>query len=209
MRSRGHSRDLLTRQSLAREAARVMIDGGIRDFALAKRKALERMHLPATTPLPRNQEIEQALLEHQRLFGGDEQARCLRALREAALAAMREFAAFAPRLVGPVLSGSADRNSAVCLHLFADAAEEVGWRLMELGIPHRNTEQRLRMSTGEIERVPGFAFLAADIPVELLVFSGRTRRHTPLSPVDGKAMRRAAPAEVQRLVAPAHGPDRE
>jgi hypothetical protein len=93
----------------------------------------------------------------------------------------------------------------VCLHLFADAAEEVEWRLLDLGIPHRNTEQRLRMSTGEFERVPGFGFLAAEIPVELLVFSGRTRRHTPLSPVDGKAMRRAALAEVNRLLAPAPG----
>jgi hypothetical protein len=205
MRARGNPRDLQTRQSLAREAARVMLDGGIRDFALAKRKALERLHLPPTTPLPRNQEIEQALLEHQRLFGGTEQAHRLREQREAAVAAMREFAAFDPRLVGPVLSGSADRNCPVCLHLFADAAEEVEWRLLDLGIPHRNTEQRLRMSTGEFERVPGFGFLAAEIPVELLVFSGRTRRHTPLSPVDGKAMRRAALAEVNRLLAPAPG----
>lgn len=193
------------RHSLAREAARVMLDGGIRDFALAKRKALERMHLPATTPLPRNDEIEQALLEYQRLFGGDEQAMSLRALREAAAAAMHEFAAFDPRLVGPVLSGSADRHCAVCLHLFAEAAEEVGWRLMDLGIPHRNTEQRLRMSGGDYERIPGFAFLAAEIQVELLVFSGRTRRHTPLSPVDGKAMRRAALAEVRSLVAATRG----
>jgi hypothetical protein len=206
MRSRGNPRDLQTRQSLAREAARVMLDGGIRDFALAKRKALERLHLPPATPLPRNQEIEQALLEHQRLFGGAEQAYRLREQREAAVAAMHEFAAFDPRLVGAVLSGSADRNCTVCLHLFADAAEEVEWRLLDLGIPHRNTEQRLRMSTGEFARVPGFGFLAADIPLELLVFSGRTRRHTPLSPVDGKAMRRAALAEVNRLLAPASGP---
>jgi len=205
MRSRDRSRDSQARQTLAREAARVMCEGGIRDFALAKRKALERLRLPARTPLPRNDEIEQALLEHQRLFGGAEQARGLHDLRAAAVAAMRELAGFNPRLVGPVLSGSADRNCVVCLHLFAEAAEEVGWRLMDLGIPYRDTEQRLRMSTGGIERVPGFAFVAAGIRVELLVFSGRTRRHTPLCPVDGKAMRRAALAEVRDLLAGAPG----
>lgn len=205
MRSRGNARDLRTRQSLAREAARVMFDGGIRDFALAKRKALERMNLPGSTPLPRNDEIEQALREHQRLFGGATQEHHLRELREAAVAAMREFAAFEPRLVGPVLSGSADRNTVVCLHLFADTPEEVEWRLMELAIPHRNTEQRLRMSTGAHERVPGFSFLAAEVPIELLVFSGRTRRHTPLSPVDGKAMPRAALGQVRRLLASTPG----
>ena len=58
------------------------------------------------------------------------------------------------------------------------------------------------MSTGETERVPGFAFVAGGVPVELLVFSGRTRRHTPLSPVDGRAMRRAPLSEVESLVAP-------
>ncbi len=200
-RSRGNGRDSQARLELAREAARVMLEGGIRDFALAKRKALDRKHLPASTPLPRNSEIEQALMEHQRLFGGDDQARCLQDLRAAAAAAMRELAAFKPRLVGPVLSGTADRNTPVSLHLFAESTEEVGFCLMERGIPYREHEQRLRMSTGETERVPGYAFLAGGVPVELLVFSGRTRRHTPLSPVDGRAMRRAALAEVEGLVA--------
>jgi hypothetical protein len=200
MASRAQGRDAQKRQELAREAARVMLEGGIRDYALAKRKALERLHLPASTPLPGNQEIEQARLEHQRLFGGAAHDQMLRALRTAAVAAMREFAPFKPRLVGPVLTGTADGNSMVSLHLFADSAEEVGWHLLDRGIPHRDTEQRLRMSTGETERVPGYSFLAGDVPLELLVFSGRSRRHTPLSPVDGRAMRRAALHEVEDLL---------
>ena len=32
---------------------------------------------------------------------------------------------FSPRLVGPVLNGTADHNSAINLHLFADSAEAV------------------------------------------------------------------------------------
>ena len=125
-------------------------------------------------------------------------------MRETAVTAMREFSEFKPRLVGPVLSGTADPHSAVSLHLFADSAEEVGFTLMERGIPHRNSEHRLRMSTGSVARVPGYSFLAGDVELELLVFSGRSRRHTPLSPVDGRAMRRASVAEVEKLLCEDH-----
>jgi hypothetical protein len=194
-------RDLQRRQQLAREAARLMVEGGIQDYGLAKRKAQERLRLPVGSPMPRNSEIEEARLEYQRLFGGERHRRRVAVLRAAAAEAMRQLSAFKPRLVGPLLSGSADDNSVVSLHLFAESAEEVGWYLMERGIPYRNSEQRLRMSTGDTERVPGFAFFAGDVPVELLVFSGRSRRHTPLSPVDGRAMRRAGLAEVEEMLA--------
>ena len=201
MRSRAVGRDEQARRKLAREAARVMLEGGIHDYGVAKRKAQERMRAPAGTPLPSNQEIEDAVREHQRLFGGDEQSRRLSALRETAAQAMRELAPFKPRLVGPVLTGTADRHSAVSLHLFAESPEEVGFSLMDRGIPHRNIEQRLRMSTGETERVPGYAFFAGEVELELLVFSGKTRGHTPLSPVDGRAMQRASLSEVECLIA--------
>jgi len=203
MRSRAVGRDEQARQKLAREAARVMLESGINDFGLAKRKAQERMRVPPGTPLPSNQEIEEAVREHQRLFSGGEQLRLLAKLREIAAEAMRELAFFKPRLVGPVLAGTADRYSAVCLHLFADSPEEVGFNLLDRAIPHRNTEHRLRMSTGQTERVPGYSFLAGEVEFELLVFSGKTRGHTPLSPVDGRAMKRASLAEVECLIASA------
>jgi hypothetical protein len=201
MRSRAAGRDGEVRQKLARAAAQVMLDGGIQDYGLAKRKAQERLRLPSGTPLPSNQEIEEAVREHQRLFGGCEREQHLSRLRAAAVEAMRQLAVFKPRLVGPVLSGTAESHTPVSLHLFAESPEEVGFSLMERGIPYRNTEHRLRMSTGETERVPGFSFFAGDVALELVVFSGRTRGHTPLSPVDGRAMQRAALSQVEGLLA--------
>ena len=152
-------RDAQLRQQLAREAARVMIEGGIQDFALAKRKALERLRLPASSPLPRNTEIEDARHEYQRLFGGEDRARRVADLRAAAVEAMRELAPFRPRLTGPLLSDAADGHSVVCLHLFADSAEDVGWFLMERGIPHRNSEQRHAPSRGYPHRVSRSRFI--------------------------------------------------
>ena len=199
MRSRNNSHDSQIRQQLANEAARVMIDGGIRDYGVAKRKALERLRLPRGTPLPRNQDIEDALLAHQRLFGGDEPLLLLTRLREAALGAMQELSHFQPKLVGALLAGVVDSNTVVTLHLFAESIEEVVWALMERRIDHRNSEHLLRMSTGEVERIPGFSFIAGDVPMELLVFSGRSRRHTPVNGVDGRAMVRASLSTVRGL----------
>jgi len=199
MRSRNNSNDPQIRQQLANEAARVMIDGGIRDYGVAKRKAVERLRLPRGTPLPRNQDVESALLAHQRLFCGDEPVLLLKRLREAALGAMHELSQFQPKLVGALLGGVADSNTVVTLHLFADSIEDVAWALMERRIDHRNSEHVLRMSTGEVERIPGFSFIAGDVPMELLVFSGRSRRHTPINGLDGRAMVRASMSTVRSL----------
>ena len=73
--------------------------------------------------LPGNAEIEAAVAEHLQLFGGDSHADHLRLMRVAALSAMELLAAFTPRLVGPVLVGTADENSAVNLHVFADSPD--------------------------------------------------------------------------------------
>ena len=86
------------------------------------------------------------------------------------------------------------------MHLFADAAEEVAFHLMDNGVRFRDSERRLRMGSGQMERVPGYAFVLKDVPVELLVFSGKTRRRTPMSPVDGRPIRRASLSDVRALV---------
>ena len=77
------------RRALAQEAARVMAEHGVRDFLFAKRKAAERFGVVDGSVLPRNTEIEAALVEYQRLFGGEEHVESLLAQRLAAVEAMR------------------------------------------------------------------------------------------------------------------------
>jgi hypothetical protein len=55
------------RQMLAQEAARIIVNQGIRDYGLAKKKAAERLGLNSRGSLPGNAEIEQA---HQLLLVG-------------------------------------------------------------------------------------------------------------------------------------------
>jgi hypothetical protein len=189
------------RTRIAQEAARIMSEDGVQDFYAAKRKAAQQLGVPDTRNMPRNQEIETALQEYQRLFGGDKQTSHVRALREAAVQAMRFLAVFRPRLVGSVLSGTAGRHADINLHLFADTPEEVSLFLMDQNIPFQPSQKRLRINRDTWEDFPAYEFLAGDYMVELVVFPREGRREAPRSPVDGRPMQRARLEEVEALVA--------
>jgi hypothetical protein len=189
------------RTALAAEAARIMQEQGLTDFRDAKAKAVERLGLGRNAPLPDNQEIAAALAERNRIFHGDSQPQVLRALRETALAAMELLAEFHPRLVGDVLSGIAGDHAGVDLHLFSDSPEAVGAALDGLGIAWRGSERRHRLRRDETESFPALRFVLADCDVVTSVFPLRLRGHPPLSPVDGRPMRRASAREVAELLA--------
>ena len=178
----------------------MMLEGGHKDYALAKRKAAGRLGVARGGVLPGNDEIEQALKTYQRLFRSHRQPRRLRELRRLARELMVALDAYRPRLVGPVLAGSADEHSDLTLHLFADSAEEVGLFLLDRGIAFRPRERRLRFSPDEVARVATYELEVDAVRVELVVFSGRLRRRVPLCPVDGRRpMARAGLAELERL----------
>ena len=77
-----------TRSQIAREAARLMLEGGMRDFQLAKRKAASRLGVFDRGEMPNNLEIEEAMSDYQRLFRADSQPQKLAELRRTAVNAM-------------------------------------------------------------------------------------------------------------------------
>lgn len=188
------------RQLVAQEAARIIVDQGIRDYRVAKTKAAERLGFNTRGSLPGNAEVEHAIGEHHKLFGFGHHDGILRTMREAALAAMQLLSVFTPRLVGPVLNGTADANSAVNLHVFADNAEAVAMRLVEMKIPYRTYERRLKHRRNETGSYPGFEFRHASAPIQATVFPVDGIRQAPLSPIDGKPMDRADEKRVRTLV---------
>ena len=177
-----------------------MAEQGLDDFRLAKQKAAARLGNADSRLLPSNAEIQEALLDYQRLFLGDAHAQHLRTLRRAALQAMRVFESFAPRLVGPVLDGSAGCETAISLHLFADPVEEVALFLMEQRIPNENGSATLRYPGDTTQIHPVHRFHAGNERVELTVFPRQALRQAPLSPVNGRPMERAKPHAVAELV---------
>lgn len=188
------------RRALAQEAARLMAEHGIHDFLAAKRKAAERFGVTENAALPKNIEIETALEEYQRLFGGGTHSELLHAQRFVALEAMRHLREFAPRLVGAVLSGTATEHSDVQLHLFTDNAESVAIKLMDAGIPYEVTERRVKMNAERMLAYPGVRFEIDAQPIEATVFPTDGIRQAPISPVDGKPMKRADVDELKTLL---------
>ena len=192
------------RQTVAQEAARLIVDHGIRDFRVAKTKAAERLGISGRGALPGNAEIELAVSNHLALFGGDAHASHLGQLREAALSAMDLLAEFEPRLVGPVLQGTADHSSAVNLHVFADSPESIALELHAHGYDCRPYERRLKISRGKgakPESFAGYEFRLEHAAIQATVFPVDGIRQAPISPVDGKPMKRASRKAVGDLIA--------
>jgi len=195
------------RNLLAQEAARIIVDQGLRDYSAAKIKAAERLGMHSRGALPGNAEIEQAISEHLLLFNGDSHAALLQRLRSTALAAMHVLRDFSPRLVGPVLAGTADENSSINLHVFADSCEEVALYLDDKNIACRLYERRLKLRRGRNVRpdvFPGYEFMFENEPVAATVFPVDGIRQAPISPIDGKPMRRVDEKGLEALLASDH-----
>lgn len=188
------------RLEVASMAARLVAVDGISDYLAAKRKAAERLGVNNRQQLPSNQEIEQALIDYQRLFQADTRPRLLKRMREIALNAMQFMGAFKPRLAGPVVDGTAGEHSEITLHLYADVLEEVAMQLIDRGIPYESCERRVRLNTATVNSYPAYRLLAEDYPVVLIVFPSKDKNQSPLSPSDGRTMQRLNINEVQNLL---------
>ncbi len=188
------------RRAMAQEAARVMAEHGIQDFRAAKRKAADRLGVGVEGALPSNTEVEAALVEYQRLFAADSHGATLRAQRSAALRAMRTLAAYSPRLVGPVLNGTATAHADVQLHLFTDHPESVALNLMDRGVGHDVGEHRLRLDAERFRNYPTVRFELDQQVIDATVFPLDGIRQAPVSPVDGRPMRRADTSELEALL---------
>lgn len=189
------------RERLAQTAARLMIESGIEDFGLAKRKAAERLGVRDFGALPSNAQISASLAERQRIFDPDAHQNRMEDLRRIALDVMGLLAAFHPRLVGPVLAGTATPNSPIELHAFSDSPESVAAVLGEHGVSPRDCQRRYRYNSKRVALVPGYRFFHEGADVVVVTFPDNGLREAPLSPVDQKPMRRAGRAEVEDLVA--------
>jgi hypothetical protein len=201
MTKRAPTRSDHLRSAVAQEAARLMAEHGIQDYGTAKRKAAERYGVVEGSFLPKNTEIEAALVSYQRLFGGAQHATGLEEQRRTALQAMELLRQFEPRLVGPVLHGTATGFADIQLHVFSDSPEAVTMHLLDLRYDYEVFERRMKMTPERQVLVPTLRFGIGNETIEAFVFPRDGIRQAPTSPVDGRPMRRADLREVQGLVA--------
>jgi hypothetical protein len=190
-----------TRREIAAEAARIMATQSQNNFRLAKNKAAERLGIRTRAALPSNVEVEAALREYQGFYGGAQHINHIQKLREIATRVMRSLESFCPRLVGPVLEGTANKHASVSLHVFNDPPDAVAIHLLDHGLSFHAAERKIRWHDGSYRQVPLLVTNARGATVELALFNHVDLRQAPLSPVDGRPQKRAPLSEVECLLA--------
>ena len=189
------------RRLIAVDTARLISEHGICDYDQAKLEASERLGLDQQSALPSNREIEQALREQQSLFALNQHQTQLHSLREAALKAMQRLSAFSPRLVGPVLDGTANEYSPVQLQIFVDNPEQITVFLHDRAICFKQTDRALYVDRDRSKNFPVFEVEVDGIVFELITMAHKFLRQPPLSTNSGKAVSRASIAQLRDLIA--------
>jgi hypothetical protein len=167
-------RDLM-REQLAHQAAKLMAEDGITDYAFAKRKAARQLGAADTQHLPSNQEVDDALHSYRALYQRDSHPGILYQLREEALKAMRLLAEFHPYLTGSVLNGTAGEHSDINLMLFSDDTKAVLLFLLKSKIDFEDGSWKVRVG-GHDETVPSYTLTSeSGIPIHIIVLPENAR----------------------------------
>ncbi len=194
------SGNVLLREQLAQEAARLIVDHGMRDYGQAKRKAALRFGVREASALPSNAEVESSVIERQRIFAPESHELRVAAMRGLAAEIMEFLDDFQPRLVGAVLTGTVTNNAPLELHVFTDSPEAVLAVLEAQGANSRDCQRRYRFNGQAMSIVPGFSFTREGERVYIIVFPEKGVRQAPLSPVDRRPMQRAGRRRVLALL---------
>jgi hypothetical protein len=188
------------RSRIAAQAARLMAEGGIDDFAHAKRKAARQLGAQSTQSLPNNSEIETELKAYRELYRGERHAAQILDLRRKALSAMRFFEKFDPYLTGSVLTGSAGANSAIHIQLFAANEKELQFFLLDREIPFDITDEP-HFQRPRDDQVCVLRVVWQGTQLQLAIYDPIARRGAlKAGAANGLTVDRAGIAAVERLV---------
>lgn len=159
------------RAEIAAAAARLVVDDGM-EYGPAKRQALRLLGLPARTPLPGNDAVEDAVFEHIAIFCAESQPKELAALRLLAALWMERLTEFRPYLTASVWRGSATRQSDIVLELFCDDSKAAEINLINKGIVYRpGTVNGIRGEPVDTLSLSDFsAHLQTPVAIHLLVY---------------------------------------
>ena len=188
-------RDAQNRTRIAQTAARLIVEHGIADWSLAKRKAARQLMLSEREALPADSEIETALAEHHALYGGSLHDETLHGQRTEALVWMEKLSAFQPVLIGGVAAGWATAHSDIRLELCADDAKAVELALINIGVSYRVPPARSRDAHSElhIETPRG--------GIRLIVMNDAGRRQRPRRDAQGNDEVRLSISALSALLA--------
>jgi predicted nucleotidyltransferase len=196
------------RDMIAREAARLMYEDGVREYRDAKRKAAKpfgpEKSLSLGSHLPGNAEIHEELARLIAATEKEQHPKRLLEMRMTALRLLELFEDFSPYLVGSVLSGAVTSRSDIDLHLFADSLEEVERLLDRHGIPFETETVSIRKG-GAVTDYLHVYLEDRGTQIECSVYPTRERRNRTVSSITGKPMERASAARLKKIIAQSMG----
>ena len=160
------------RFQVAHKAAQMMAEEGISDYAFAKRKAAKFFGLMDGDALPSNDEINDAIKEHQAIFFDEEHEMRLKILRVEALSLMKKLSAFNPHLTGGALDGTAGRYPTIHIQLYADSMKEVEFFLLGHNITYETRDRKSRTKDPMQDKkiIPVLTLEGSMGPIELLIY---------------------------------------
>lgn len=190
-----------TRERLAQEAARILLEYGEVNPDLALRKAAKRLGVQERRLWPSRAELEAVIKSEHRLFAKPTQADTLQRMRREALGLMRLLADFRPKLSGVLLQDYAGPKAPIELHLFCERSEDVMFRLMELGIRYKTASRGFRYPDGTVREHPALLLEKDDLLAELLCFAlAEERGAAPVSSLDQTPLQRLSISGLETLL---------
>ncbi|CAH1386624.1 nucleotidyltransferase domain-containing protein [Candidatus Nitrotoga sp. M5] len=164
------------REQLAHHAARLMAEGGITDYAFAKRKAAKQLGAEDTQHLPSNDEVEMALRSFRALYQSESHPLILHQLRQQAFAVMQLMDPFHPFLTGSVLNGTAGEHSDINLLVYSDDEKAIMMFLLKHNLPFEGGEWSVHLAGGQ-QIVPCFTLKTeTGVPVNIAVLPENASR---------------------------------
>lgn len=197
------------RQMVAQQAARLMAEEGISDYAYAKRKAGRQFGVVDANCLPTNSEIEEEIKLFHEIYHSEDQPEALRQLRSDALVVMQMLDRFHPHLTGTVLDGTAGRYAETHIHLFADSLKDVEIFLLNKQVPYDTDQKSYRTTNdrrstdkkgGDRKKVPVFTLEGPNGFIKLSVFDMDDMRIPTKSPVNGSNSSKLDTQGLQELI---------
>ena len=164
--------DQHVKKHIASMAAEIIIEEGVSDYLYAKRKAAKYLNYTSYQTLPSNNEIDEAIREHQATFPTDNTEDFI-FYKEIAIKIMHELESFNPLITGTLQEGRVTNNQKILINLFADNFKEIEYFLLSNNYQFKTKDPK-RLDSFLIK----YILFYENIETELTVFDILEPRHS-------------------------------
>ncbi len=154
------------RESVAREAARLIYNGVTKEYKHAKEMASRNIGISS---MPSNHEVAVELDSLAEGLEGDDRRELLIAMRKAALRFMRDLENLKPVLTGSVWRGTARKGSDVDINVYTNTPSEIETKIKEAGYQITKSDDVIAVIRGLTSRSRHIIVMWEGFDIEVVV----------------------------------------